>query len=128
MKLLLDTHTFLWFISGDPKLTIAARGLIEDAANDVLLSAASHWEMAIKVSLGKLTLAEPFAVLVPRELTRNRVGTLPIELTHTTLVCSLPFHHRDPFDRLLIAQSLTENVPIVGSDVTFDAYGVKRLW
>src|SRR5438132_14302896 len=98
MKLLLDTHAFLWFIMGDPRLTPAARIAIEDTSNDKFVSAASAWEIAVKVGLGKLQLSEPFDVLVPRELRSNGFLYLPIELAHTVRVVSLPFHHRDPFD------------------------------
>jgi PIN domain nuclease of toxin-antitoxin system len=128
MRLLLDTHAFLWFIHDDPKLSAAARTEIEDGRNDVLVSAASHWEIAIKVGVGKLTLAEPFPVFIPREIERNDFEILPIELAHTSLVAALPHHHRDPFDRLLIAQAMAEGMPIVGADAMFDAYGVARLW
>src|SRR5207244_12653755 len=101
MRLLLDTHSFLWFISGDSKLSPSARAAIEEPTNEVMFSPASAWEMAIKMSLGKLTLTEPFEVLVPREVRRNGFRLLPIELPHVAVVASLPFHHRDPFDRLL---------------------------
>lgn len=105
MRLLLDTHTFLWFLADDPQLSPAARRLIEDGTNEILLSMASLWEIAIKVSLGKLTLGGAFATFIPDQLTLNAFGLLPIELAHVTAVAALPFHHRDPFDRLLIAQA-----------------------
>jgi PIN domain nuclease of toxin-antitoxin system len=128
MKLLLDTHAFLWFIMGDPRLSATARSLIEDENNEKLLSVASLWEMAIKVSIGKLSLAEPFDVLVPREIKQNGFQLLGIDMAHTAVVAALPLHHRDPFDRLLIAQAKVEQVPIIGADSVFDAYLVKRLW
>ncbi|MFO7918472.1 MAG: type II toxin-antitoxin system VapC family toxin [Anaerolineae bacterium] len=128
MRLLLDTHSFLWFIAGSNKISMAARGLIEDRANDPLLSMASLWEMAIKVSIGKLRLAEPFERLIPEQMNMNGVGLLNIQMDHVSRVVQLPFHHRDPFDRLLIAQAQIEDIPIVGADRTFDAYAVNRMW
>src|SRR4051794_22204190 len=102
MKLLLDTHAFLWFVAGDTRLSMGARAAIEDAANQSFLSAASAWEIAVKVGIGKLKLLKPYDVFIPGEMARNSFGYLPIELTHTSAVIGLPFHHRDPFDRLLI--------------------------
>jgi PIN domain nuclease of toxin-antitoxin system len=128
MNLLLDTHTFLWFIAGSENLSPKSRKLIENEANRVFLSAASLWEIAIKVSLGKLTLSEPFETLVPAQLEMNSIELLGISVSHTSRVASLPFHHRDPFDRLLVAQALTEEIPIVSADEKLDAYGVTRLW
>lgn len=128
MNILLDTHAFLWFIAGSENLSDKARELIEDEANHVFLSAASLWEMAIKVSLGKLTLTEPFETLIPEQLAVNGIELLAISVPHATRVASLPFHHRDPFDRLLIAQALTEEIPIISGDEAFDAYGITRLW
>jgi PIN domain nuclease of toxin-antitoxin system len=107
MRFLLDTHAFLWFVMGDARLGAAARDTIEDTMHEKWISVASIWEIAIKHSLGKLTLAEPFEVLIPREIQSNGFRLLPIDLAHLTRVNVLPFHHRDPFDRLLIAQSLT---------------------
>jgi len=128
MRPLLDTHSFLWFISGSPNLSRTARTLIEDAANQPFLSVASLWEMAIKLSLGKLSLGEPFEVLIPRQMELNGINLLGIEIEHTAVVARLPFHHRDPFDRLLVAQAVVERMPIVSADAAFDAYEVERLW
>ena len=128
MRLLLDTHTLLWFLWADPKLSGTAAALIRDPANDVQVSVASCWEIAIKVGTGKLQLGEPSRTYLPRELARNRFDLLPITLDHATAVESLPHHHRDPFDRLLIAQATIENVPLVSADAAFDAYAVRRLW
>jgi PIN domain nuclease of toxin-antitoxin system len=128
MKLLLDTHTFLWFIAGSQNLSQSARDLIEDVANENLVSIASVWEIAIKHSIGKLPLAAPFATLIPQQLALNGFDLLPIEVHQLSLVVSLPFHHHDPFDRLLIAQSLAEGIFLVSADANFDAYGVQRLW
>jgi PIN domain nuclease of toxin-antitoxin system len=128
MRLLLDTHTFIWFIMGSPNLSAHARALIEDVANDKFLSVAGLWEIAIKLSIGKLTLSAPFDVLIPQQLSLNGFELLNIEIEHATLVTTLPFHHRDPFDRLLIAQAIVEKMPIVSIDAAFDAYPVTRLW
>lgn len=128
MKLLLDTHALLWFYLDDPKLSDAARSLILDPANVKLVSPASYWEIAIKVSLGKYVLTKPFAEAMYDAIDRNGFGVLPIEPIHTATLATLPFHHRDPFDRLIVAQALTESIAIVGADAEFDAYGVTRCW
>ena len=128
MILLLDTHSFIWFIEGSPRLSDTARTLITDGNNEVFLSIASLWEMAIKSSLGKLALSEPYELLIPTQLRLNRITLLDISLSHPVRVSKLPFHHRDPFDRLLIAQSMVEDIPIISSDAIFDDYGVKRIW
>jgi PIN domain nuclease of toxin-antitoxin system len=128
MILLLDTHTFLWFVMNDPRLSARAKSLIEDPGNQRLLSVASAWEMAIKVSLNKMTLTEPLHPFLLTQLTQNQTSLLPITLEHLQIVSSLPFHHRDPFDRLIIAQSLVDNLSLLSADASFDAYGVARLW
>lgn len=131
MNLLLDTHTFLWFIVGDAQLSTAARTLIEAEGNTSYVSAASFWEMAIKISLGKLTLQEPFVTLIPQQMQRNGFLELGIATSHTARVATLPFplaDHRDPFDRLLIAQAQVEHMVVVSRDGKFDAYGVQRAW
>jgi PIN domain nuclease of toxin-antitoxin system len=128
VKLLLDTHAFLWFIAGSEKLSATARELIEDSANQPFLSAASLWEMAIKLSLGRLHLGRPFEDLVPEQMHVNGIQLLGIEVEHVTPVTTLPFHHRDPFDRLLVAQATVEQMPIVSADPAFDAYPIRRLW
>jgi PIN domain nuclease of toxin-antitoxin system len=128
MRLLLDTHAFLWFIMGSSNLSPSARAMIEDEANESFLSVASLWEMAIKVSLGKLTLSAPFDALIPQQLASNGIELLGIQVAHASVVSALPFHHRDPFDRLIIAQAQVERMPIAGADTAFDAYGVQRLW
>jgi PIN domain nuclease of toxin-antitoxin system len=128
MRLLLDTHAFLWFVMGDNRLSQSARAAIEDPANEKRLSVASLWEIAIKHSLGKLRLAEPFEVLIPREMHRNALVILPIEVSHLARVDALPFHHRDPFDRLLIAQALVEDLNLVSIEAAFDTYRVSRIW
>lgn len=126
-RLLLDTHTFLWFIVNNPLLSARAKRLIEEV-EAIYLSMASAWEMGIKVGTGKLTLTEPLEQLIPRQLLRDNMNLLPVELAHVVKVSGLPFHHRDPFDRMIIAQSFVEQVPIVSVDGVFDDYGVRRLW
>jgi len=128
MKFLLDTSTFLWFIGNSPELSDQARQLLKAGGNQLYLSIASVWEMAIKVSVGKLTLARPLTVFIPEQLAANRIELLPMGIAHLGLVSQFPLHHKDPFDRLLAAQSLVEQMPIVSSDPQFDLYGVQRLW
>lgn len=128
MRVLLDTHTLLWFLGGDERLSPRAREIIEDGGNEALTSVASLWEIAIKHSLGRLELDRPFTELIPSQLEANAIGVLAMELRHVAAVATLPFHHRDPFDRLLVAQALVEDLPIIGRDEVFDSYGVKRIW
>ena len=128
MKYLLDTHTLIWFLMGDKKLSDKARGLIDNPDNTKFLSIASLWEIAIKVSLGKLALNKPFEKLFPEQLHFNRIEILDITVDNLIKLTTLPFHHRDPFDRLIIAQALVEGCPIIGADVIFDAYGINREW
>jgi len=128
VNLLLDTHSFIWFVEDNQSLSAHARMLIEEPTNEVFLSIASVWEMAIKVSLGKLDLSQPFDLFIPNQLLLNDITLLDITVSHTLRVATLPFHHRDPFDRLLIAQSLVEGMPFIGIDSVFDTYGVNRLW
>ena len=128
MKLLLDTHTFLWFIMGNPNLSANGRVLIEDRANEKYLSVASLWEIAIKVSIGKLTISAPFDALILQQLSTNGFELLNLEVPHAAMLISLPFHHRDPFDRLLIAQAMVEQMRIVSIDSALDAYQIQRLW
>ncbi len=128
MKLLLDTHALLWFLLEDAKLSSNARSLIADPANDPLVSPASYWEIAIKISLDKYTLAEDFVEFMESQLAENDLTVLPITVAHAAVVARLPFHHRDPFDRLLIAQAMVESVPVLSSDRAFDLYPVARMW
>lgn len=128
MNLLLDTHTFLWFIAGSSLLTRKARAAIEDENNRIFLSVASLWEIAIKVSLGKIKLSESFDTFIPEQLTVNGIELLDISIEHTALVATMPFHHRDPFDRLIAAQARVENITLVSTDDVFDSYEVIRLW
>jgi PIN domain nuclease of toxin-antitoxin system len=128
VTLLLDTHTFLWFCQDDPALSATAKVRIEDPTNRKLVSVASCWEIAIKAGLGKLTLGEPSRTYIPNALARTGFELLPISLAHATAVESLPRHHKDPFDRLLIAQAMIEGLPVISMDAAFDPYGLSRLW
>ena len=125
MRLLLDTHAFLWYVLDDEKLGGAARGAINDSANDVFVSPASYWEIAIKISIGKYELTTPFEAFWDRAVVSNHFQILPIEIKHAAAVAKLPFHHKDPFDRLLVAQAIVENLT---GDIAFDAYPIMRVW
>jgi len=128
MSLLLDTHTMLWFFWDDLQLSSNAKRVIEDANNRKLVSIASCWEIAIKVGLGKLDLGEPSRSFLSREIAWNNFELQPISLSHATMVEGLASHHKDPFDRLLIAQAMVECMPLVSGDAIFDQYGITRLW
>jgi PIN domain nuclease of toxin-antitoxin system len=128
VKLLLDTHTLLWLAIDDPQLSDNARDLIADLDNELWLSPASYWEIAIKISLGKYEMTEPLAVFVARETNNNDISILPISPYHAQIVSELPFHHRDPFDRVMIAQSLADGLTVLSKDHQFAAYGVARAW
>lgn len=128
MKHLLDTHAFLWWIGDDPALSRRARAALADPGNTFLLSMASAWEMAIKISLGKLELDANLERFLPEQMSANGFSMLPIDLRHVSRAARLPFHHRDPFDRLIVAQALVEEVPVVTADPAFTAYGVRRVW
>ncbi len=128
MNVLLDTHTFLWFAWGDKQLSHKARSLIESTEHTTYLSMASVWEMAIKLNLGKLKLTRPFEDFLIERVDDNGFEVLPIERTHSLQLVSMPLHHRDPFDRMLVAQSLAERMPILSVDAVFETYGVQRIW
>ena len=129
MSYLLDTSSFLWFVYDDKKLSVFAKSLISDRYATTYLSIVSIWELAIKANLGRgLVLHEPFPDFIDGELRTNRFQLLRINIAHLKRVYDLPLHHRDPFDRLLIAQSQVENIPVITSDWTFDRYAIQRLW
>ena len=128
MRFLLDTHSFLWFIGGDEQLPLAARQVIAEIDHEIFLSIASLWEIAIKVSLGKLGLRKPFDELIVEQLSTNDIKVLPIDIGTLSLVTNLQFHHRDPFDRLIIAQAILEKMPIIGKDSEFARYPVDLVW
>ncbi len=128
MRLLLDTHAFIWWDSNPTKLTPRVRALCEDPTNTLLLSVASVWEMQIKCQLGKLTLALPLADLIANQQETNRIQVLPVSLAHVLALDSLPPLHRDPFDRLLITQAIAEDAALVSRDPVFSNYPVNILW
>ncbi len=128
MNILLDTHIFLWFVFAELQQNTYIRDFVEDEANVKFLSMASVWEMAIKHSIGKLPLTQSFHQFMSEQIKRNDFRLLAITFEHLVQVSSLPLHHRDPFDRLIIAQSITENMAVVSADKAFDAYGITRFW
>jgi PIN domain nuclease of toxin-antitoxin system len=128
MRLLLDTHTFIWFVTDAPQLSATAKTAIEDESNEKWFSIASVWEMAIKHSVGKMRFDLPVCRFVEQQMTLNSMALLPVTLSHLEVIATLPLHHRDPFDRLLISQSMVEDLMIVGADIAFDAYDIQRLW
>lgn len=128
MNLLLDTHTFIWYLEGSSELSETSRDLIENPDNTNFISIASFGEIAIKLSIGgKLELAKPFEKL-NQFAWENNITVLPIRFPHTALVRTLPFYHKDPFDRIIIAQSIVEEMSILSRDSHFDAYSVHRVW
>jgi PIN domain nuclease of toxin-antitoxin system len=128
MKLLLDTHAFLWFIEGNPNLSETARNLIEDEENQRFLSVASLWEMAIKVSMNKLALQTAFTSLVMQQVYGNAIELIEIRPGHLDVLAKMPFHHKDPFDRLILAQSIAENISVISKDSEFKKYPITLLW
>lgn len=127
MRLLLDTHIFIWWADQSEKLSRATLSALEDEANELLLSVASVWEMQLKIQLGKLKLSLPLKELVKNQQETNDLMVSPITLTHVLALEALPSHHKDPFDRLLIAQGIAEGFTIVTADSQFSAYSVKLL-
>ena len=131
MRILIDTHTFLWFIEAAPEISPRAKSLIEDKSSEVLISVASLWELSIKTSIGKLTIDGGYARVLS-DLNANLIDILPIDFSHTLENNRLPFHHKDPFDRLIAAQAIVEKIDLISRDVTFDPYfsgtSSTRLW
>jgi PIN domain nuclease of toxin-antitoxin system len=128
VNILLDSHAFLWFVADDLKLSIDARTAIEDSTNRKWISIASLWEITIKVSIGKLNLADPVSEFLSREILCNKFSTLNVTMDHSAKLSVLPFNHRDPFDRLIVSQALLESFPVVSTDASLDAYGIDRIW
>lgn len=128
MNLLLDTHALLFFVNDDQLLSDTAKNAIEDNANEIYVSIVSAWEITIKSSLTKLQIPKPVEIFIPEQLQLNDFHLLPIKISHLGVVANFPFHHRDPFDRLLAAQSISENFSIISIDRKLDAYGVSRIW
>lgn len=127
MNILIGTHAFLWYIQANEKLSPSAAAILEDSSHTLYLSVASLWEIAIKLGLGKLKLDNPFHELEAL-LVRLLIEILPISFADTETYLSLTFHHRDPFDRILIAQAINHSLTIISADPVFDAYAVDRQW
>jgi len=128
MRVLLDTHAVIWWVDQDSLLSHASHAAIADPANELLVSAATVWEIAIKLGLAKLSLSMPYGQWMNQALTALQASLLPITVEYAEVQAGLPYHHRDPFDRLLIAQALVEKVPVIGTDSIFEQYGVARIW
>jgi PIN domain nuclease of toxin-antitoxin system len=128
MRLLLDSHVLIWSVEQDHLLSPTAHAAITDPNNDLLVSAATIWEIAIKVGTGKMSLSLPYRPWMNQAIADLDLTILPITVDYADAQAGLPHHHRDPFDRLLIAQTLTEAIAVVSADAAFDAYGVTRLW
>ncbi|WP_133510355.1 type II toxin-antitoxin system VapC family toxin [Candidatus Thiosymbion oneisti] len=128
MRVLLDTHSLLWLVTDDPRLSANARKTFLDIDNELLFSAVVGFEIAVKHSLGKLELAEPPRTFIDNRIRNNALTPFPITLAHAVRVAELPFHHRDPFDRLLVAQALEEDLPLLSADNALSAYGIRQLW
>ena len=127
MRLLLDTHTLLWLVSDDPQLSKKGTQLLVDPENDLLLSPATYWELAIKISIGKYCLSDPLADYIDEAMQLYGLSILPITPKHAEATLHLQYHHKDPFDRMLIAQAIVEGVAVVSSDKAYAAYTVKRF-
>lgn len=128
MRCLLDTHAFLWYVTDDARLSKAALELVSHRASEVHVSMASLWEMAIKHKLGRLELSKPYRDFMQEQLRVNNFALLPITFDHLVTIAGLPLHHRDPFDRLLVAQAQTESLLLVSIDGHLDPYGIRRFW
>ena len=127
MNILLDTHTFLWYLEDSKQLSSKAAEIIEDPSNTLRLSIASLWEISIKLGLGKLSLQNSFSEL-EEVLQQLKIEVLPITFSDTECYLNLPLHHRDPFDRILVAQAINHSLVLISCDVAFDAYDLQRVW
>ena len=128
MRALLDTHAFLWWITDDSRLSLRAREIIADGRNDLFFSAASGWEIAIKANLGKVEVPDDLQRFLTEQLSRNAVQVLPVYLSHALHVYTLPSHHRDPFDRLLVSQAVLEKLALLSADPHIARYPVDLVW
>ena len=128
MRLLMDSHALIWYVDQDNLLSPPAHAAISDAANDLLFSAGSIWEISIKVGLGKLALSLPFSDWMASAISDLGLAVLPITVQYAAVQAGLPRYHGDPFDRLLVAHALVEDVAIVSADDTMDLYGIRRIW
>jgi len=128
MKVLLDTHTFLWWITDDPKLSLRVRGIISDGENEIFISAATGWEIVIKSQIGRLKLPDEPRRFILEQLRINGMKSLPIEMRHALHISTLPTYHQDPFDRILIAQAQMEDLPVLSADPEIAKYEVTIIW
>ena len=128
MRLVLDAHCLIWAVDEPAKIAAAAKAALEDPANQLLMGTGTMWELSIKSGLGKLTLSSPFRQWMQQAMADLSLSMLAISLEHCERQASLPFHHRDPFDRLLAAQALIESIQVISADAIFDQYGVGRIW
>ena len=128
MRVLIDTHIFIWYVQNSERLPSSITAIINNGRNDILLSIASVWEMAIKQSTGKLNLGTPYASFIAEQMRLNSMELLPVRLEHLDLITTLPLHHRDPFDRLLIAQAIVEDIILISADRVFALYPVRVMW
>jgi len=128
MRTLLDTHALLWLITDDKRLSPRAKEAFLDQENVLFFSAASYWEICIKISLGKLQLETNWQEVIQNEMAANAIYWLPVEVSHCAELTKLPFHHRDPFDRMLVAQAVVEEMQLLSRDRRLSAYGIKRVW
>lgn len=128
MKILLDTHTFLWWVSDDPQISVNAKDIISDPNNEIYFSVVSAWEIIIKVGTGKLSLSESPEIYIPSRIATNQFEILPVHMSHILRINSLPNLHKDPFDRLLIAQSLVEDLSLITIDGAIAQYPIKTIW
>ena len=128
MRALLDTHAFLWWVIDSPELSQSARSVMGDSTNELYLSAASGWEIAIKTKLGRLEIAGDPEKLIPEQMVLNAISGLPVQMSHALHVFQLPDLHRDPFDRILIAQARLEEIPIITRDSAISQYDVETIW
>lgn len=128
MRVLIDSHALIWYVDQDKLLSIASHTAISDPANDLLLSAGSIWEIGIKIGLGKLLLTQPFKVWMNQAISDLHVTVLPLTVEYVDVQSNLPKHHGDPFDRLIVAQAIVEQVSIISADANLDAYGIIRIW
>ncbi len=124
----MDTHTLLWSVEQPATISVPAMAVLQDPNNDRYVSAATVWELAIKVGLGKLKLSKPYRAWIEEAIYDLAMEILPVTIEYADFQATLPPHHRDPFDRMMISQSLVDSIPIVSIDAVFDLYGVARIW
>ena len=128
MKVLLDTHTFLWWITDSPLISSKVRDIVQNADNEIFLSAASGWEIAIKVQLGRIHLPDKPSIYLAKQMSLNAFQPLTITMSHSLYICNIPDIHKDPFDRIIIAQAILEGMPLLTKDSNMPKYGIQIIW